>query len=76
MIAVGIAVGVVLTFALVGFAQRRDADASALLDVAPFVAPAEPWPVWLPLPAERRAHWRPGTDAYDAQNVILRTWPA
>lgn len=72
----GLVIGltIIATLAAVGYVQRRDVDTDWLTDVEPVVAPAEPRPDWLPLPAERRAHWRPGTTAYDTENAIRKTW--
>lgn len=65
--------GAALTAAAIWLANRQP-PTDWLTDVEPVVAPAEPRPDWLPLPAERRAHWRPGTTAYDTENAIRKTW--
>ena len=65
--------GAALTAAAIWLANRQP-PTDWLTDVEPVVAPAEPWPGYTPGVTERRAHWRPGTTAYDTENAIRKTW--
>lgn len=69
-----VAVLIVAVYAGATYLMRREPGTDWLTDTAPYIAPDEPWPGYVPRGPERRRHWLPGTDAYDIQNVIRKAW--